>query len=62
MTELAALKARILANPEARADYEAQAPEFELARELIAARTRVGLGATFPMVRTMERKYAPIKE
>ncbi|MFU2486505.1 hypothetical protein [Thauera sp. WH-1] len=56
MTELAALKALILANPEARAEYEAQAPEFELARELIAARSRVGLEATFPMVRTMERK------
>ena len=43
MTELADLKARILANPEARAEYEAQAPEFELARELITARTRAGL-------------------
>ena len=43
MTELAALKARILANPEARAEYDAQAPEFELARELITARTRAGL-------------------
>ena len=43
MTELAALKVRILANPEARAEYDAQAPEFELARELITARTRAGL-------------------
>ena len=43
MTELADLKARILANPEARAEYDAQAPEFDLARELIAARTRAGL-------------------
>ena len=43
MTELADLKARILANPEVRADYEAQAPKFELARELIIARTRAGL-------------------
>ena len=43
MTELADLKARILAHPEARAEYDAQAPEFELARELIAARTRAGL-------------------
>ena len=43
MTELAALKARILANPEARAEYDAQAPEFELARELITARARAGL-------------------
>ena len=43
MTDLATLKARILANPEARAEYEAQAPEFELAHELIAARIRAGL-------------------
>lgn len=43
MTDLAKLKARILANPEARAEYEAQGPEFELAHELIAARTRAGL-------------------
>ena len=46
MTELAAPKARILANPETRADYEAQAPKFELARELITARTRAGLTQT----------------
>lgn len=43
MTDLAKLKARILKNPEVRAEYTAQAPEFELARELIAARTRAGL-------------------
>ena len=43
MTELADLKARILVNPEARAEHDAQAPEFELARELITARTRAGL-------------------
>ena len=43
MTELAALKARILATLEARAECDAQAPEFELARELITARTRAGL-------------------
>lgn len=43
MNDLATLKARILANPEARAEYEAQAPEFDLARELIAARDRAGL-------------------
>ena len=29
MTDLATLKARILANPEARAEYEAQAPELD---------------------------------
>lgn len=43
MSKLADLKARILANPGARAEYEAQTPEFELASELIAARTRAGL-------------------
>lgn len=43
MNDLADLKARILANPEARAEYEAQAPEFDIARELIAARARAGL-------------------
>ena len=43
MTDLATLKARILATPEARTEYEAQAPEFDLARELIAARDRAGL-------------------
>ncbi len=43
MTELAKLKARLLEDPETRKEYEAQAPEFALARELIAARTRAGL-------------------
>lgn len=38
--DLADLKARMLARPEVRAEYEAQAPEFDLARELIAARSR----------------------
>ena len=43
MTELADLKVRILANPEARAEYDARAPGFDLTRELIAARARAGL-------------------
>ncbi|HNB47316.1 helix-turn-helix transcriptional regulator [Thauera sp.] len=43
MTELAALKVRILANPEARAEYDAQALEFDLVRELIVVRNRAGL-------------------
>jgi ribosome-binding protein aMBF1 (putative translation factor) len=37
------MKARLLADPQTRAEYEALAPEFEVARELIAARTRAGL-------------------
>lgn len=36
-------KARALANPEVRAEYEALAPEFEIAIELIQARMRAGL-------------------
>jgi ribosome-binding protein aMBF1 (putative translation factor) len=39
----AKLKARMLANSEARAAYETAAPEFELAHELIAARVRANL-------------------
>jgi hypothetical protein len=37
------VKTELLANPAVRQAYDAQAPEFELARELIAARTKAGL-------------------
>jgi DNA-binding XRE family transcriptional regulator len=43
MTDFATLKKRLLADPETQAEYEAQAPEFAVARELIAARVRAGL-------------------
>jgi DNA-binding XRE family transcriptional regulator len=43
MTNLTDLKARLMENPEVRAEYEAQTPEFEIARELIAARAHAGL-------------------
>ena len=43
MTDLATLKKRLLADPQTQAEYEAQAPEFAIARELIAARVRAGL-------------------
>ena len=43
MKSLKDLKAEQLANPAVRQAYGAQAPEFELARELIAARTKAGL-------------------
>ena len=43
MTDLATLKKRLLAEPDTLAEYEAQAPEFAVARELIAARVRAGL-------------------
>ncbi len=36
------LKAELLANPTVRQAYDAQTPEFELARELIAARSQEG--------------------
>jgi hypothetical protein len=37
------LKTERLANPAVRQAYDAQAPEFELARELIAARRQADL-------------------
>jgi hypothetical protein len=43
MRSLKDLKAELLANPAVRQTYDAQAPQFELARELIAARTLAGL-------------------
>ncbi len=43
MTDLAALKTRLLEDSETREEYDAQAPEFAIAWELIAARTRAGL-------------------
>ncbi|NYT76116.1 helix-turn-helix transcriptional regulator [Alcaligenaceae bacterium] len=43
MTDLSKLKARLLGDPDTRAEYQAQAPEFAIARELIAARARAGL-------------------
>ena len=36
-------KARLLADPEVRAEYDALAPEFEIASELLRARLRAGL-------------------
>ncbi len=43
MKTLKTLKAELLAKPSIRAAYAAQAEEFALARELIAARTQAGL-------------------
>ncbi|MDE2380416.1 transcriptional regulator, partial [Bradyrhizobium sp.] len=36
------LKARLLANPKVKAEYDALAPEFEIAAELLRARRRAG--------------------
>lgn len=43
MKTLAELKAALLADPAAQAEYDALAPEFDMARELITARARAGL-------------------
>jgi predicted transcriptional regulator len=37
------LKARLLANPKVRAEYDTLAPESEIAAELLRARLRAGL-------------------
>ena len=37
------MKERLLANPKVKADYDALAPEFEIAAELLRARLRAGL-------------------
>ena len=37
------LKARLLADPTVRAEYDGLAPEFEIAAELVKARVRAGL-------------------
>jgi ribosome-binding protein aMBF1 (putative translation factor) len=39
----AKLKARLLANTEVKAEYDALAPEFEISAELVRARLRAGL-------------------
>jgi len=44
MTELFdELKARLMANPKIKAEYDALAPEFEISAELVKARLRAGL-------------------
>ena len=43
MKNLRQLKAQMLESPAVRAEYEALAPEYETARELIAARTSAGM-------------------
>jgi predicted transcriptional regulator len=37
------IKARLLANPEVKVEYDALAPEFQISAELIKARLRAGL-------------------
>lgn len=40
---LRTIKRKMLANPEVRSAYDSLAGEFDLARELVAARVRAGL-------------------
>jgi len=40
---LRSLKKLVLSNAKVKAEYEAQTPEFDVAKELIAARVRAGL-------------------
>jgi predicted transcriptional regulator len=51
VVSLAKLKARLLANPKVRAEYDALAPQFEIAAELLRARLRAGLSQTELAVR-----------
>jgi len=51
------LKARLLANPKVKAEYDALAPEFEIAAELIKARVRTGLSQA-ELAARMEVAYA----
>ena len=37
------LKARLLANPKVKVEYDALTPEFEISAELVRARVRAGL-------------------
>ncbi len=43
MTTLKQLKAKLLDNPAVQAEFDALAEEFDMARELVAARARAGL-------------------
>jgi predicted transcriptional regulator len=40
------LKKRLLADPQVKVEYDALAPEFEIAAELLRARLRAGLSQT----------------
>jgi predicted transcriptional regulator len=45
------IKARLRANPEVKVEYDALAPEFEIAAELVKARLRASLSQTELAVR-----------
>jgi predicted transcriptional regulator len=45
------LRARLLADPKVKAEYDALAPEFEISAELVKARLRAGLSQAALAVR-----------
>jgi DNA-binding transcriptional regulator YiaG len=55
------LRARLLANPKVKAEYDALAPEFEISAELVKARLRAGLSQAELAVRmgTSQSAIAP---
>ena len=59
MINLAQMKARVLSNPDALAEYESQAPEYQIAHELLAARTRAGLSQA-EMARRMQTTQSAV--
>jgi ribosome-binding protein aMBF1 (putative translation factor) len=59
MTTFEKLKARLLANPKVKAEYDALAPQFEIAAELLRARLRAGLSQAELAVR-METSQSAI--
>ena len=71
MKNLKTIKAEMLADAATRAEFDAQAPEFETARELVAASAKAGLSlsqvaermGTTPstVVRLEGGKHAPSK-
>ena len=56
------LKARLLANPKVKAKYDALAPEFEIAAELLRARLRVALWCSSRNCDQDERSRAAVAD
>jgi hypothetical protein len=60
MNNLKDLKAEMLANPAIRQAYDSQAPDIELARELIAARTQALLAPGYVAL-PQAREHATVR-
>ena len=55
------LKVRLLANPKVKREYDALAPEFEIAAELLRARLRAGLSQAELAARTSQSTIARLE-